>query len=845
MRPLPLLALVLATACSPTPAKRPTGLSERLPSDRARAGVVTQDDELVGGPTAVGAKGDFKLYNARIAVIVQRPGPSDGYDTYGGLVVDADVVRAPGERGRSRFGEAIPVYNFRTPRGVSAELVKDGLDGGPAQLRMHAVDDAFPLVEAVLGQNRPDMHLAIDIDYILDPGADFLRIVTTLRNDGTQTVHVGDHYIGYVMGDGLQQFLTGHGFDIPQLPRPATYYAAVGDDVSYSFYSPDSEFAPLVQFQGFLLGALQKFQLDPGGTNSMEMDLVVGNGDLARHEEVQRQLMAAAQLEVPEVVAVSGTVKDPHGAAVAGARVHAVAVATGDYVLQTRSKADGSFSLSLPPGAYALTATADGRDAGAGQRVEVAAGTAAVALFVGGTGTLKLDVRSGGVAMPAKVLLSRQRPPPAPPASFGVSTQHLGYERVEFLPPGPQTLALPPGEWKVLVTRGFEYETSAATATVADGATVEVAALLARTVDTTGWLGGDYHVHAQWSPDADDLVEHKALAFAGEGLEVAVSTEHEYIGDFQPVIERLGLAKFVHGIVGEEVSTTPLGHFNAFPLVQDALLPNFGAISWYGVKGDDLMKLMRAQGAKPLVQVNHPRSGSFGAPIIKGYFTAVGFDPATFTVKADRDWSTDYDAIEIANGSTPDYEDWFPFLERGLKMLGTGDSDSHVARSDVVGYPRNYVRTGTDTPEGLDVAAYMTSLRAGHLTVCGGYFVEASVGERSLGELVPASAVLGGKLSVQVKVQAASWVPDGTVELVVNGLVAASKPLAKAPDVGGTRFAQTLDVDVPADKDSWVVARVVSAGNLAPVYPGRPAFGFANPIFLDANGNGTFDARVR
>lgn len=841
MRTLASLALLVA-ACSSTP-PAPPSLSQRLGDDRARAGVIASEDELIGGPTAVGARGDFKLYNSKIQVIVEKPGPSDGYDTYGGLVVDADVIRAPGEKGRSRFGEAIPVYNFRTLRGVSAEVVHSGVDGGPAQVRVKAVDDAFPLIEAVLGQNRPPMGLEVTIDYVLDPGADFLRIITTLKNPGAETVHIGDQYVGYVMGDGLQQFLTGHGFAIPDLPRPAPYYAAVGEDVSYSFITLDSEFAPVIQFQGFLLGALNKFVLAPGTENSIEVDLVVGAGDLAAHERTHRAITASAGRDVAPTVAVAGTVRDSAGKRVSSSRVHVVNVASGDYLLQTLTDAAGAFRMELPPARYRLQATANGRDMGASREVDLTASAADVALEVGGTGTLEIKASADGEPVPAKVLLSRQEPPVSPPAAYGEPPRPMGYERVEFIPAAGDVLPLPPGRWSVVVSRGFEYELVRGEVEVKAGERAAFAAELSRSVDTRGWLGGDYHVHAQWSPDSDDLLEHKALAFAGEGLELPVSTEHEYIGDFQPVIERLGLSKWVHGIVGEEVSTTSLGHFNTFPLERDPLLANFGAMAWYGMKGGDLMKAMRAHGTGPLVQVNHPRSGSFGAPIIKGYFTAVGFDPATFTVRAEHDWSTDYDAIEIANGGTPDYDDWFPFLDRGFRMLGTGDSDSHVARSEAVGYPRNYVDTGTDTPEGLDVAAYMTRLRAGRLTVSGGYFVTLGVGEQPLGALLPASAAIGGKLGVQVKVQAPAWVPAGTLELVLNGRVVASRAVGMSDRA--VRLVETIELELPADADSWLFARVVSPGRLDPVYPGAPAFGFTNPLYVDTNGNGRFDARVR
>jgi hypothetical protein len=161
------------------------------------------------------------------------------------------------------------------------------------------VDDAFPLIEAVLGQNRLPTQLAVDVDYLLEPGADFLRVVTTLRNVGDQTAYLTDHYVGYVMGDGLRPFLPGHGFDIPDLPRPSPYFAAAARDVSYSFLALDSDFTPLAQFQGFQFGTLPKLTLEPGASDRFEIDLVVGAGDLAHHEQVHRQLLAKALLEAP------------------------------------------------------------------------------------------------------------------------------------------------------------------------------------------------------------------------------------------------------------------------------------------------------------------------------------------------------------------------------------------------------------------------------------------------------------------------------------------------------------------------------------------------------------------
>jgi len=60
---------------------------------------------------------------------------------------------------------------------------------------------------------------------------------------------------------------------------------------------------------------------------------------------------------------------------------------------------------------------------------------------------------------------------------------------------------------------------------------------------------------------------------------------------------------------------------------------------------------------------------------------------------------------------------------------------------------------------------------------------------------------------------------------------------------GVERFHQTYDLAVA--NDTYVIVRVEGDGSLAPVVGGRDVtvhlFALTNPIFLDANGNGTYD----
>lgn len=836
------VVLGLSSACSDDA----SDLTARLSDGQVRAGVITKEAELIGGSTAEGEIGDFKLYNSKIAVIVEKPGPSDGYGTYGGMIVDADVIRPVGEPGQSMFGEALTIYNMRTPRGVSAEVVNDGADGKAAIVRMVAEDAQFVLIESMLGEPEAPKGLKITMDYVLEPDSNVLTTRTTIKNTIDERIYVGHHYLGFLMGNGLLPFLVGDGFAVSEVPtNKGQYYAAVGENVSYSFLSLENPFTPFLSLDGFQLGSLPSFVLDPGDEYPLEMSLIVGDGDLATHEAAHRALMVAGDWPVPEVATVTGTVKDAAGKPMAGAYVH---VRSGDkkiYRLRTRTDSAGAFKAELEPGEYVFTATAGNRDPGEDVRVTLPSASE-IALSVPAAGWLVIDATEGanGEPLPVKLMIKRTSDFTPAPASFGGAKGARGYERVEFLKPGRQKLELPPGEWKVVVARGTEYEAVQKTVTVSAGEDTVVEAPMLRTVDSAGWICGDFHIHTQYSPDSDDPAELKVRAFGAEGVEVPVVTDHGHVSDFSPVVKRLGYEKWVRTIVGEEVSTTHLGHLNRFPLVQDLTMSNKGAIEWFGLSGGEIMEAMRKNPGNPIVQINHPRSGTYGNPFVKGYFSGVGLDSATMTALSPHEWSLNFDTIEIANRGRPDYEDWFAFLDRGLLKWATGGSDSHTAINDMVGYPRNCVRAGTDEPSKLDQDAFMAAIRAGKMVVSGGYLVELGAGEYRVGDLVPGKQADAGELEIQARVQAPTWVGGATLEIVVNGEVVESRPVPETMQLDAERIRANIKVPVPTNADAWIIARVVQGPDMAPVHPGASAWGFTNPVLFDGDGDGKFTGRL-
>jgi len=229
-------------------------------------------------------------------------------------------------------------------------------------------------------------------------------------------------------------------------------------------------------------------------------------------------------------------------------------------------------------------------------------------------------------------------------------------------------------------------------------------------------------------------------------------------------------------------------------------------------------------------------------------------------------------------------DDYMRYLEHGMLKTQIASSDSHDGVHEP-GYPRTYFQIGTDSPSSLTAKDMVGSLKAGHAMTTYGPYLSADVGGKSFGEVAPATA--GGKVTLNLTVQTASWFGVDRIEIYVNGhLVKLLQPKSKPSDL--VDFTGPVVLDVPKrpegalGKDSWIViiamgledrnlmrpvtldipygeiqiSKVTSdAFALIPVVNGFftpvptlpdwfpvPAYAVSNPIYLDTDGNGKYDA---
>ncbi len=493
-----------------------------------------------------------------------------------------------------------------------------------------------------------------------------------------------------------------------------------------------------------------------GDTFEYHRYFIIGNGDVA---SIRDELF---KIRGTKVGTFEGQVLNSQGKPEKGAWVHVLDAEKRPYS-QVLARDEGRFRCHLEPGTYYYVVTADGRTpATDDEAIEATAFTVGAAksayrlIQIPPPPELVVQVRDeSGRGLPAKVTVVSSYSPAfdgKEPADF-LFDYWLGEERrVTDLtwkdPPAERQrryieslLYSVDGEargfvrpnrcdptchpYDIYVSRGPEYDLYVKKGvTLRPGERVQLDAVLHRVVDTTGYISADFHVHSRNSVDSYASLESQITSGAAEGLEIAVATDHNYVTDYRPVIDKLGLEDFIAGVTGVELSTLEMGHFNAFPLrydtsssshfplVQVCFPPegdkvNGSAFDWVQCSPQQLFDNLRALGTfgreNTIVEVNHPRDS------ILGYFNQYYFDPfmavarspdpvnnpeAAFFIYPQNDatgqfepdkFSYDFDALEVFNGKR------FELLHSFV--LPTNASDELVAqKQDYVcgnGHPDN------------------------------------------------------------------------------------------------------------------------------------------------------------
>ncbi len=768
--------------------------------------------------------GDFILINDKIAVIIEDKDVSDGYGRFGGELFAIDKVGTDGRpMGVSKFLETLVAVGLTMINPTSVSVLSDGSDGTAAIVRVTGRTEPISFLADSLGALFGDFDLELAHDFVLEPGAESVTIRVSVRNPSNDLIDLGeikyatDEVFGFFHTSQSELVTAEQGFMADNLHE---WVGFIGGDWSFAWRAPEGQLEFALEQSGFSLFGGPGMSAEACSTSVSDRVQVIAGGP--RYDGLREAIRR--ETGQPAWRAITGTVTDDAGNPLANAWVHELDDQQG-YLSRTLTDAEGAFTIHAPQKTVRLLAQQRGHSH-EGVSVDTSTQSATLAMQPHGTLRIVATNATGGQKLPVRMQVIPTDPVPETPESYGVLDERNGRLHQEFAMGGEASLVVPPGEHRVLVSRGYEWEIFDTTVTVGPGETVDVAAAIEHSVDSTDVMCADFHIHSFMSADSSDPVDYKVKGAVADGLDIPASSEHEWVVDFGPIVKELGLSDWAFGMPSSELTTFEYGHFGVVPLLPLPGELNNGAIDWLFKTPGESLALVDEKPEKPALIVNHPSGSGFGA-----YFSSMLLDDDT-GVAGNADWSDNFDAIEVFNDSSFDdnrdgsVAHWFALLNNGGRYSAVGNSDSHSLRSSPVGYPRTCFNFGHDDPKQLSLDAVRDAILAGGATISGGLLMTV-VGPDGKG---PGENIASGSQPFTITVEGPSWIAAQELEVIVNGQTVATEPLVASGSGVSNRYINQVTVELTSGQ--WVVFHARSDQDLAPLHPGRSAFAVSNPVFV-------------
>ena len=417
-----------------------------------------------------------------------------------------------------------------------------------------------------------------------------------------------------------------------------------------------------------------------------------------------------------------------------------------------------------------------------------------------------------------------------------------------------ERIYLPVGRYRVIATRGMEYELSETEIVVKVGQQSLLISEPQRAFETPDAISADFHVHSGISMDSSLLPRDRIIDFVAQGGDLLVPTEHNITVDFQPLIDELGLSDRLYtlpgveitGMVRSEQAPMTIGHSNVFPVVADAQQFLGGTLPFENKRLGQVIDSYKKTFPGSVFQMNHPRQAGFDDDI--SFFDHLSFgEPLDISKPLDQSPNKslleklpssdyrdiDFDAIELLSGEAlASYQvlkqDWFYLLKNNLFKVATANSDSHYSQQ-LVAYPRTYLQL---PEQAISAASVSKALKSGAVMGTTGPILKVDLSGATSGEIFS-----GREALLTIEAQAASWVTVSTARVYINGDLYKTLPI---------QAGKKLFVEMSFEEDSFIFVEVQGEpGELySIVVPNISPLAFINPIFVDVNSDGyRYDTR--
>lgn len=843
------------------------------------------------GPDAIGGIGDWALSNGVLCAVVSDIEHESGLREFGGILVDlGHCARENDQWLLSHLAPNLATDKLKAPGSITTKL-----GGGEASIVVRGVQDGlalesrYSLIAASKGLDQETLYMSHKITR-LSPGAKLATV-------GSFTLHPTRSLSGFSLSTINPVF--SQGFDLIAANRqnqeslvnamlPADINILMGSDglnadVSYGMqlYS-----ASHVSSSGAIKD-LPRFMLS---SDSYTMHGIFNNPSIAGSQKVTPADMEALQssdLAVGDSIELNYKIivrPENNVAAVTNSlyrgnwlrgsidpvdsRIEIFDV-EGNPLTNIRPDSKGDFEVRLPRMANRISAVVKSR--GVNEKFEWTVEGKSLNL-----GKINVPVKAATLLLPQNYpmrLIFKGLDGIPDPSFFDdyVSFKVGGDKRVNSRQANYLSLAgtagdirevkLLPGRYRVYATRGLEFQVTETEIELKSGESVQLKVdWPLRALETPNWVNADLHVHSEVSFDTALPLKDRVRSFAAQGSEVIVASEHNRLIDYSQLIVDMGLEGIVHLIPGVEFTgmahtaevPSTNGHTNVFPLDYKPREFSGGLPPHEGRRLRDLMHWSRQQSEQVLFQLNHPRVLEALSPEL-AYFDHLGVGreyDANLSLSSEANRALiepnaagvrdiDFDLMEILNGSDMEMyklvrRDWFSLLRQGEEITGTANSDSHKSKN-VVSVPVNYVAVENDDISILNREEFLGSLKQGRVFGSTGPMIDAQLLDSKANSSGINEVAKGASPTLRVGVQAAPWVPVDTIKVYLNGELYKTQKIAAG---------EVVEFALKTESDAFVVVEVAGKADrtYSDVLPGFTPFAFTNPLWIDANADGQWQA---
>lgn len=781
--------------------------------------------------------GDIVLRNAYLSAVIAQPLASRHANMtvrdVAGAVIDLTVTGAPSDQLAAYYpGKKAFPYRAASARDSQGNLLSTA---SPVATQ----NPAGVAVSADGTETRPE---AI-VFYELSPSDRFLTVTTTFRNRGAQTQTV-------TLEDDLR--IDGGKEDMLRTPNGITDRFWLDDRFWGQAYGLDADGYTLQLTSDQRVSSVTYVAGDGSTTITLEPN---------QSFQLKRRIYPGSNLV--EVNAIAASLRPSNSTTVQFTVKGNLPVARaliefkreGKIYGTVRTDGDGLATAVLPREPMTADVQFCGRTIAANLAVPMNQPKV----------TLKVDRDPGLVVgsitdgndkpIPCKIEFKSQGGDPV--LNFGPETAEFSVRNLIYTADGRFHQSVPAGKYSVTISHGPEFDAVFTEISVGPGDTVPLKAKLVRSVETPGWVSGEFHSHSSPSGDNTSSQLGRVLNLVAEQIEFAPCTEHNRVSTYQPHIDRLGIAAEIATVSGIELTSTPLPlcHQNAFPMkLTPRIQDGGGPISGPDLETQIERLALHDNRSDKLIQVNHPDIGWMfydkdgdGKPD-SGFERAFPFMDVIEVHPIDRALDlgpfSEYDGKQYHNTIF----NWLQLLNQGFRIYGVVNTDAHYNYHGS-GWLRNWIQSSTDEPSKIDPKEMVLATEQGRLIMSNGPYLEVSACETGKADRCVAGQdlkAISGKVSLKVRVQCPNWLDVNRVFVLVNGRVhpVHNYSREKTPDLfrgGVVKFERNLDLELKSDAHLIVVAGN-SAGSLAVVFGDYAAkskpTAFTNPIFVDINGDG-------